>query len=40
MARVTTGWTEIGTFGTRLDVEVGLNETFFRDGDDSVQERY
>ena len=39
MVWVTTGWAEVGTFSTWLDVQVGLDEPIFCNGDNSVKER-
>ena len=40
MVWVTTGWAEVGTFSTRLDVQVGLDKALFSNGDYRVKERH
>ena len=40
MVWVTTGWAEVGTFSARLDVQVGLDEALFCNGDYRVKERH
>ena len=40
MVWVTTGWAEVGTFSTRLDVQVGLDKALFCNGDNRVKERH
>ena len=40
MIRVATGWAEVGTFSTRLDVQVGLDKALFCNGDNRVKERH